>query len=281
MSEHIAMSLTDTTTLHNGVKMPWLGLGVYKAEAGTEVEQAVLTALRHGYRSIDTAKLYANEESVGKALKESGVPREEVFITTKVWNTDQGYESTLRAFEESRTRLGLEYLDLYLIHWPVKEKYKDTWRALEKLYHDGLIRAIGVSNFQVHHLEDLMQTATIVPMVNQVEFHPRLTQEALRHYCPQKGIQLEAWSPLMRGKELLDHPVVLGIANHHQKTPAQVLIRWDLQHHVVTIPKSVHDHRIKENAEVFDFSLSQEEMSQLDQLNTNQRVGPDPDHFSF
>ncbi len=281
MTDDVAKSLADSTTLHNGVNMPWLGLGVYKAAAGREVEQAVLSALHHGYRSIDTAKLYANEESVGKALQESGVPREEIFVTTKVWNSEQGYASTLQAFEESRAKLDLEYLDLYLIHWPVKGKYKDTWRALEKLYHDGKVRAIGVSNFQVHHLEDLMQTAEIMPMVNQVEFHPRLTQVQLRDYCTQKGIQLEAWSPLMRGKELLDHPTVLGIANHHQKTSAQVLIRWDLQHHVVTIPKSVHDHRIKENAEIFDFTLTNGEMAQLDQLNTDQRVGPDPDNFNF
>ncbi len=281
MTDDVAKSLADSTTLHNGVNMPWLGLGVYKAAAGREVEQAVLSALHHGYRSIDTAKLYANEESVGKALQESGVPREEIFVTTKVWNSEQGYASTLQAFEESRAKLDLEYLDLYLIHWPVKGKYKDTWRALEKLYHDGKVRAIGVSNFQVHHLEDLLQTAEIMPMVNQVEFHPRLTQVQLRDYCTQKGIQLEAWSPLMRGKELLDHPTVLGIANHHQKTSAQVLIRWDLQHHVVTIPKSVHDHRIKENAEIFDFTLTNGEMAQLDQLNTDQRVGPDPDNFNF
>jgi diketogulonate reductase-like aldo/keto reductase len=281
MTFSIATHLADTTTLHNGVKMPWFGLGVYKAQAGAEVEQAVLAALRHGYRSIDTAKLYANEDSVGKALKASEMAREDVFITTKVWNTEQGYESTLRAFADSRSKLGLDYVDLYLIHWPVKGKYKDTWRALEQLYKDGQIRAIGVSNFQVHHLEDLMATSEIMPMVNQVEFHPRLTQNTLREFCAANHIQMEAWSPLMRGNELLTHPVISSIAKDHGKTPAQVILRWDLQHHVITIPKSVHEDRISENADIFDFSLSDEAMNQIDQLNNNQRIGPDPDNFEF
>jgi len=179
MTEHFF----HCTTLHNGVKMPWLGLGVYKAAEGEEVEGAVRTALEVGYRSIDTAAIYGNERGVGKAVRESGLPREEVFITTKVWNDRQGYESTLQAFEESRQRLGVEYVDLYLIHWPVKGKYKETWRALEKLYKDGWVRAIGVSNFQIHHLEDLLADCEIRPMVNQVELHPRLTQEPLRDFC--------------------------------------------------------------------------------------------------
>ncbi|MFT9846516.1 aldo/keto reductase [Aneurinibacillus sp. REN35] len=273
-------SIFDCTTLHNGVRMPWFGLGVYKSQDGEEVERAVQAAVKVGYRSIDTAALYYNEAGVGRAVQACGVSREELFITTKVWNTDQGYDSTLRAFEESRQKLGLDYLDLYLIHWPVKEKYKDTWRALETLYENGAIRAIGVCNFHVHHLEDLLSDARIVPMVNQVEFHPRLTQKDLLHFCKDKGIQLEAWSPLMRGR-LLDDPVLTEIGRNYNKTAAQVILRWDLQHGVVTIPKSVHEERIAANADIFDFVLTSEEMERIDALNRNERSGQDPDHFHF
>lgn len=273
-------SISDCAVLHNGVRMPWLGLGVYKTQDGKEVEQAVKAAVEAGYRSIDTASLYHNERGVGKAIQACNIPREDLFITTKIWNSDQGYDSTLYAFEESLKKLGLEYLDLYLIHWPVKEKYKETWRAMEKLYKDGLVRAIGVSNFHVHHLEDLLTSARIVPMVNQVEFHPRLTQKTLLIFCKEKGIQLEAWSPLMRGR-LLDEPTLNNIARKHGKTPVQVILRWDLQHEVVTIPKSVHAERIVANADIFDFILSDEEMRQIDALNRNERSGQDPDHFHF
>ncbi|MBX6395038.1 MAG: aldo/keto reductase [Alicyclobacillaceae bacterium] len=272
--------ISDAAVLSNGVRMPWLGLGVYKVKDGDEVERAVKTAVHVGYRSIDTAAFYQNETGVGRAVRECGVPREELFITTKVWNTDQGYESTLRAFEESRKKLGMDYIDLYLIHWPVKGKYKETWKALEKLYKDGWVRAIGVSNFQVHHLEDLLADCEIVPMVNQVEYHPRLTQKPLLTYCREKNIQLEAWSPLMRG-QILDNPVVKELAEKYQKTPAQIILRWDLEHRVVTIPKSVREERIRENAEIFDFALSPEDVAKLDGLNRDQRVGPDPDHFQF
>ena len=220
--------LQDTTTLHNGVKMPWFGLGVYKAEEGQEVIKAVKAAIHHGYRSIDTASLYQNEEGVGKAIRESEIPREELFITTKVWNTDQGYDSTIQAFETSIQKLGLDYVDLYLIHWPVAGIYKDTWKALEKLYKDGRIRAIGVSNFQIHHLQDLIGTADIKPMVNQVEYHPSLTQEELNAYCKQEGIQLEAWAPLKRG-QLQDNPTIVALANKHKKTPAQIILRFQNQ----------------------------------------------------
>ncbi|QSO50854.1 aldo/keto reductase [Alicyclobacillus curvatus] len=273
-------SLTDYTTLNNGVKMPWFGLGVYKTEEGEEVIHSVRTALEYGYRSIDTAKLYANEEGVGKAIRESGVPREEIFVTTKLWNTDQGYDSTLDAFEASRRRLGLEYLDLYLIHWPGQSKFKETWKAFEKLYKDGLVRAIGVSNFHVHHLQSLLADAEIVPAVNQIEFHPRLTQVEVREFCQSRDIQVEAWSPLMRGK-LLDNPTVTRIAEAHGKSPAQVILRWDLDHAVVTIPKSTHANRIQENADVFDFSLNDDEIAALDALNTNERTGPNPDELMF
>jgi methylglyoxal/glyoxal reductase len=273
-------SLQDTTKLHNGVEMPWFGLGVFKVQEGTEVIDSVKAAIKNGYKSIDTAAIYGNEDGVGQAIKESGVPREELFITTKVWNSEQGYDSTLAAFDESLSKLGLDYVDLYLIHWPVKGKYKDTWRALEKLYKDGRVRAIGVSNFHVHHLEDLLETAEIVPMVNQVEYHPHLAQLELREFCKQKGIQLEAWSPLKQG-QLLDEPVITDIAEKHKKSPAQIILRWDLQNEVVTIPKSVKEHRIIENADIFDFELSSEDMEKINALNKNERVGADPDNFNF
>ncbi|MCA1034002.1 aldo/keto reductase [Bacillus infantis] len=273
-------SLQDTTKLHNGVEMPWFGLGVFKVQEGSEVIDSVKAAIKNGYKSIDTAAIYGNEEGVGQAIKESGAPREDLFITTKVWNSEQGYDSTLAAFDESLSKLGLEYVDLYLIHWPVKGKYKDTWRALEKLYKDGRVRAIGVSNFHVHHLEDLLETAEIVPMVNQVEYHPHLAQLELREFCKQKGIQLEAWSPLKQG-QLLDEPVITEIAEKHKKSPAQIILRWDLQNEVITIPKSVKEHRIIENADIFDFELSSEDMEKIDALNKNERVGADPDNFNF
>lgn len=271
-------SISSYTVLNNGVKMPWLGLGVYKSKEGEEVENAVKTALKIGYRSIDTAALYENERGVGKAIRDSGIPREEIFVTTKVWNDRHGYDSTLNAFEESRKKLGLEYIDLYLIHWPVPEKFKETWRALEKLYRDGLVRAIGVSNFQIHHLEELMESCEVKPAVNQVEFHPLLTQKKLLVFCKEHNIQMEAWAPLMRGG-VLDAPIIKKIAEKYGKTPAQVVLRWDLQHGVVTIPKSVREERIKENSDIFDFQLTSEEMGQIDSLNQDKRTGPDPDVF--
>jgi diketogulonate reductase-like aldo/keto reductase len=276
----MAKNLQDVTVLHNGVKMPWFGLGVFKVEDGDEVVNSVKWAIEAGYKSIDTAAAYKNEEGVGQAIKESGVPREELFITTKVWNADQGYDSTLKAFNDSLTKLGLDYLDLYLVHWPVKGKYKETWKALETLYKDGKVKAIGVSNFQIHHLEDVIAAAEIVPMVNQVEYHPRLTQKELQAFCKEHNIQLEAWSPLMQGK-LLDDETLSEIAEKHGKSVAQVILRWDLQNEVVTIPKSVKQHRIYDNASIFDFELSQDEMDRIDGLNRDERVGPDPDNFDF
>jgi len=273
-------SINDCTTLNNGVQMPWFGLGVYKTEPGQEVETSVRLAIENGYRSIDTAKLYNNEEGVGQAIRDAGVKREDIFVTTKVLNSDQGYESTLQAFEASRQRLGMDYVDLYLIHWPGTRLYKETWKALEKLYKDGHVRAIGVSNFQIRHLEDILQDCEFVPMVNQVEYHPRLTQANLLSYCKQNRIQMEAWSPLMRGK-LLDDPTINQIATAHHKTAAQVILRWDLDHGVVTIPKSIHADRIKANADIFNFSLTADEMATIDSLNTNERVGPDPDTLDF
>ncbi|MEK5393109.1 aldo/keto reductase [Margalitia sp. FSL K6-0131] len=277
-------NLQDTTTLHNGVKMPWFGLGVFKVEEGQELVQAVKNAIKHGYRSVDTAAIYGNETGVGKGIlegiKEAGISRDDLFITSKVWNDDLGYDSTLKAFETSLDKLGLEYLDLYLIHWPVEGKYKEAWRALETLYKAGKVKAIGVSNFQIHHLENLLKDAEIKPMVNQVELHPRLTQKELLSYCLENDIQLEAWSPLMQG-QLLDLPELKVIAEKYNKSIAQIILRWDLQNGIVVIPKSTKEHRIIENANVFDFTLSNEDMKAIDALNQNHRVGPDPDNFDF
>lgn len=271
--------ISDCTVLNNGVKMPWLGLGVFQVDDGEEVINSVRWALEAGYRSIDTAAGYQNEKGVGTAIKQSGIPREEIFVTTKLANKDQGYESTLRAFEDSLSKLDMDYIDLYLIHWPGKDKYKDTWRAFEKLHKDGRIRAIGVSNFNIHHLESLKQDSDIIPAVNQVEFHPHLYQEELLQYCKKEGIQLEAWTPIMKGN--LDLPELKQLAEKHGKTPAQIVLRWDLQHEIVTIPKSVRQERILENCNIFDFTLSDEDMQLINSLNKNSRFGPDPDELTF
>jgi diketogulonate reductase-like aldo/keto reductase len=280
----MTQTIKSKTALYNNVQMPWFGLGVFKVEEGSELVEAIKSAVRHGYRSIDTAAIYGNESSVGQgireALSENNLPREDLFVTSKVWNADLGYESALAAYETSLNKIGLDYLDLYLIHWPVAGKYKEAWRALETLYKEGRVKAIGVSNFQIHHLEDLLKEAEIKPMVNQVEFHPLLTQKELLSFTKEHNIQLEAWSPLMQG-QLLDNPVLKEIADNHGKSIAQVILRWDLQHGVITIPKSTKEHRIIENSSIFDFELTKEELDQIDRLNQNHRVGPDPDNFDF
>lgn len=273
-------NIGETITLHNGVKMPQLGFGVFKVKNGNETVESVKKAVEVGYRAIDTAAIYENEEGVGQAIRECGVPREELFITSKVWNTEQGYDTTLKAFEDSLNRLGMEYLDLYLIHWPGKDKYLETWRALEKLYKDGKVKSIGVSNFHVHHLENLLANSEVKPVVNQIELHPLLTQVELRDYCAKHEIKVESWSPLGRGN-LLEEPTINHIAKKHGKSPAQVLIRWHLQHDLVVIPKSITPSRIKENAQVFDFSLSLNEMNQIDALNKTERFGSNPDELLF
>ncbi|WP_019414196.1 aldo/keto reductase [Paenisporosarcina sp. TG20] len=277
-------NLQATTTLHNGIEMPWFGLGVFKVEEGPSVIDAVKTAIKHGYRSIDTAAIYKNEVGVGQGIREgileAGISREDLFITSKVWNSEFGYETTLAAYEESLKKLDLDYLDLYLIHWPVKGKYKDTWRALETIYKEERVKAIGVSNFHIHHLNDLLEDAEVVPMVNQVEYHPSLTQKELQAFCQQHNIQLEAWSPLMQGK-LLDHPILKEIGEIYNKSVAQVILRWDLQNGVITIPKSINENRIVENASIFDFELTSEDMERIDGLNKNERTGSDPDNFNF
>ncbi|MEV5038071.1 aldo/keto reductase [Bacillus sp. AFS026049] len=273
-------NIGETITLHNGVKMPQLGFGVFKVKNGNETVESVKKAVEVGYRAIDTAAIYENEEGVGQAIRECGVPREELFITSKVWNTEQGYDTTLKAFEDSLNRLGLEYLDLYLIHWPGKDKYLETWRALEKLYKDGKVKSIGVSNFHIHHLENLLANSEVKPVVNQIELHPLLTQVEIRDYCAKHEIKIESWSPLGRGN-LLEEPTINHIAKKHGKSSAQVLIRWHLQHDLVVIPKSITPSRIKENAQVFDFSLSLNEMNQIDALNKNERFGSNPDELLF
>jgi len=272
--------ISGTFELYNGVRMPYLGLGVWQSEDGPEVEQAVAWALKAGYRHIDTASIYQNEGGVGRAIRSSGIDREEVFLVSKVWNSDQGYETTMRAFEKSLERLDTPYLDLYLVHWPVAGKFRETWRALEDLYRAERVRAIGVSNFLRHHLEDLKASATMLPMVNQMEFHPYMVQQDLVDYCREYGIQYEAWSPLMQGK-IFQEERLSELAEKYGKTIAQIALRWDLQKGVVTIPKSSKKERIYSNAAIFDFEISAEDMARIDQLDRSQRFGPDPDTFDF
>ena len=267
----------DTVTLANGVEMPRLGLGTYKSAEGGDVERAVATALELGYRGIDTASLYGNEEGIGAALAATPVPREEIFLASKVWNDEQGYDATLAAFERSLERLGTEYLDLYLVHWPRPET-PDTWRALERLLAEGRVRAIGVCNHLIHHLDRLLESAEIVPMVNQYEFHPWLQQSDLLGHCEGLDIVVQAWAPLMKGR-VDEAPELVAIGMRYGKSAAQVAIRWILQHGVTTIPKSVTPARIAENADVFDFSLSVEEMRAIDGLDRGERLGPHPDRF--
>ena len=273
-------SIKDCSQLNNGLKMPWLGFGVFRMDDGQEVEQAVRVALDIGYRSFDTATIYGNERGLGKALRESGISREDIFLTTKVWNDDQRRKRTVAAFEESLKRLETEYVDLYLVHWPVEGFYQETWQEMEKIYQSGRAKAIGVSNFQVDHLEDILRECQVVPSVNQVEFHPLLVQPELLRFCQSQKIQVEAWSPLMEGK-ILTEPVVQKLAEKYCESPAQIILRWDLQHEVVTIPKSAHSNRIAENAQIFDFELSQSDMNLLDALDEGKRIGPDPNSFNF
>ncbi|MGE7835012.1 aldo/keto reductase [Viridibacillus arvi] len=274
----------QTTTLNNGIKMPVLGYGVFRVENGAELAEAVKRAIKKGYRSIDTAQIYGNEEMVGQgineAIAEGLVTREELFITSKVWNAGLNYEAALAAYDDSLSKMGLDYLDLYLIHWPGHDQYLDAYKALETIYKEGRVRSIGVSNFQVHHLENLLKETEIKPVINQIEFHPRLTQQEVRNYCTEHDIQVEAWSPLMNG-ELLKDETIQSIAAKHNKTAAQIVLKWDLQHQVVTIPKTMTESRMEENINVFDFELTTEEMAQIDGLNENFRCGPNPDEFNF
>ncbi|WP_037319555.1 aldo/keto reductase [Amycolatopsis orientalis] len=275
--------MTDipTVKLNNGVEMPQLGFGVFQVP-DEETTAAVKTALDAGYRSIDTAAIYGNEAGVGKALAESGIARDDLFITTKLWNSEQGYDSTLKAFDASMAKLGLERLDLYLIHWPTPERdlFLDTWKAFEKLYADGRVRAIGVSNFQPAHLQRVLDSGSVVPAVNQIELHPYLQQDELREFDAKHGIATEAWSPLAKGGDLLGEAAVKALADKHGRTPAQIVLRWHLQLGNVVIPKSVTPSRIKENLDVFGFTLSDEDVASLSGLERGERTGPDPDTFN-
>lgn len=268
-------TIQSTLKLNNGIEIPRFGLGVFRTAAGKEAKQAVLHALKAGYRHIDTAKIYGNEKDVGEAIRESGIPRKDIFVTTKLWNGDQGYDAAMKAFEKSLSLLGLDVLDLYLIHWPVQHLRKDSWRALVEIQKQKRCRAIGVSNYTVRHLKELMSDSSVVPAVNQVELSPFLTQPELVRFCAEQGIGVEAYSPLTKGLKL-SHPVIVRIAGQHQKTPAQVMIRWALQRDFIVIPKSSKPARIEENAAVFDFEFSPSEMATLDGLNENLRTSWDP-----
>lgn len=271
------MADVPAVTLNNGIKMPQIGFGVFRVSSG-ETMPAVLSAIEAGYRGIDTASLYGNETEVGRAAARSGLPREQLFITTKLWNDDQGYESTFRAFGESLRRLGLDYVDLYLIHWPVpaKSAYIDTWKAFEEIHASGRARAIGVSNFQPWHLQPLLDRRGIVPAVNQVELHPAFQQEEVRAFDRAHGIVTEAWSPLAQGDILVD-PVITTLSHKYGKTPAQIVLRWHIELGNVVIPKSVTPSRIRENIDIFDFSLAAEDMAAIRSLDRAARTGPDPD----
>jgi 2,5-diketo-D-gluconate reductase A len=274
------MTNVPTVRLNNGVEIPQLGFGVFQVPPD-EVVDPVRTAIESGYRMIDTAAAYQNEEGVGKAIADSGVARDELFVTTKLWNADQGYDEALRAFDASLGKLGLDYVDLYLIHWPLpkRDKYIDTWKAFEKLYADGRARAIGVSNFTERHLNRLFDETGVVPAINQIELHPRLPQADMRAFHGQHGIVTEAWSPIGQGKGLLEDPTLASVADAVGKSPAQVVLRWHMQLGNVTIPKSVTPDRIQQNIEVFDFELSDADMGSISALGTGERVGPDPEEF--
>lgn len=270
-------SINSTIRLNSGAEIPRFGLGVFRSPEGETTRQAVLHALASGYRHIDTASAYRNEKSVGEAVRESGVRREQLFITTKLWNEHHGYDDALRACERSLGRLGLDYVDLYLIHWPVPGKRLDTWKAFKRLQDEGRARAIGVSNYMVRHLEELAAHATVPPAVNQIELSPYIYQHRREvvDYCRRRSIVLEAYSPLTKGRKLAD-PALGRIAANYGKTPAQILIRWALQHDFVVIPKSTKPHRIEENAEVFDFDILDEDMARLDAMDEALVTGWDP-----
>lgn len=275
------MPTSPDIALNNSVTIPQVGFGVFQVPPD-ETRQAVANALDAGYRHIDTAKIYGNEKAVGEAIKDSGVPREEIFVTTKCWNGDQGYDAALQAFDRSLSELGLEQLDLYLIHWPVpaKDQYVDTWKAFEKLYADGRVRSIGVSNFQISHLERLFAETDVVPAVNQIELHPWLPQNELRDFHSVHGIATEAWSPIARGGDHLNNAILKGIAAAHGRSVAQVILRWHTQLGTIVLPRTVKAKRAVENISLFDFELSDGEMRTIASLSNGMRVGPNPDDFN-
>ncbi len=270
-------NIADRVKLNNGVTMPKLGFGLFKVPPG-QTEESIAYAIEAGYRSLDTAAFYENEAETGRAVKKSGIPRSEFFITTKLWNGDHGYDKAMRAFDKSIQLLDMDYVDLYLIHWPGQndKRRHETWRALEKIYADGRAKAIGVSNFNIPHLDKLIDVSDTMPAVNQVELHPWYSHRPLREYCAEKDIVVEAWGPILRGR-LDQEPGILPVAEKHGRTPAQVVLRWHWQNGVVAIPKSVHRERIFENADIFNFALDEEDMAAIDALNRDVRTASDPD----
>lgn len=269
-------------TLNNGVKIPAVGVGVFRVEDHKVAYDMIRTALKVGYRHIDTAMIYGNEDAVGKAIKDSGIDRKDIFLTTKLWNDDQRSGKVQEAIDKSLERLGMDYVDLYLVHWPVKGTYVSVWKKMEEVYKSGKAKAIGVSNYNPHHLDDLLKEAEIIPVVNQIECYPYFSQEDVIAYCLKKDIRPEAWGPLGAGQsDILSNPVIAKIADEHQKTPAQIVLKWNVERGVVVIPKSVHEKRLMENINIFDFSLSEEEMKQINALNKNKRLGANPDNFNF
>lgn len=268
--------------LNNGIKIPQLGYGVFRVPE-EEVQEAVLHALDAGYRSIDTAQFYRNEQGLGEAIKRSNVPREDLFITTKVWNSEQGFNKTMKAFEESLNKLKLDYLDMYLIHWPTPkyDLYLETFKALEKLYADGLVKAIGVCNFHEEHLQRLLDECDVVPVVNQIECHPYLQQKELKAFCNKHLITIESWAPLRRGGPLFEEPIITDLSKKYNKTPAQIVLRWHMQEGSIAIPKSVTPSRMKENIDVFDFELTNEDMIQIATLDKNERLGSNPENMNI
>lgn len=265
--------------LSNGLKIPSIGFGTYKLGDDEKVINAVDYALKVGYRHIDTAAFYGNEEAIGKALKKSNVKRKDIFLATKLWNNCHGYENAMNAFNDSIKRLGVEYLDLYYIHWPTELNF-ETWKALEDLYYEGKVKAIGVCNFKIGHLEDLKKTARIMPMVNQVELHPGFTQKEMVKYCEENNIQLIAWSPIMRGR-LLTEPLMIQLSEKYNKTITQIILRWHIQNDIIPIPKSSNEERIKENFNIFDFEISKEDILKIDTLDRNENVSGVPDNTSY
>ena len=274
------MNLSSTLKLNNGVDIPLLGLGVFRAPEGDETYNAVRYAIEAGYKHVDTAMVYNNERSVGKAIKDSGIKREDIFITTKLWNENMRQGNQYQAFEDSLERLQVDYIDLYLIHWPVKEKYVESWKVLEQIYKEGRARAVGVSNFHIHHLEDIFAASDLIPAVNQVECSPWLTQVELVDYCQAKGIVFEPWSPLGAG-QLIDNDVLKSIAQKYNKTVAQLILKWGLQRGFINIPKSTNKERIIENTKIFDFTITDEDMAEIFTLNIGKRTGADPETFTF
>ncbi|MDR2869272.1 MAG: aldo/keto reductase [Deferribacteraceae bacterium] len=274
------MDIKSTVKLNNGVEMPLLGFGVFRTKDGKETEDAVSWALEAGYIHIDTAKIYGNEKSVGAAIKNASIPREKIFVTTKLWNEDMRQHRQMAAFEESLKIMGLDYVDLYMIHWPVN--FVESWKVMEEIYKSGRAKAIGISNFQPHHMDTLMKEAKVTPAVNQFECHPYLSQQPLVDYCKKLGIACEAYSPIGgQGSDLLSNAAVVKLAQKYSKTPAQVVLRWHLQRGIIAIPKSIKKERVVSNCQLYDFELSAADMDILFGLNINKRIGSDPDNFNF